>query len=105
MGLGGWRRHQDQPPFIGPGDYFAAQAAYTEGAVRYISNTNGGSGVASFSGGGSGIAGATTGAGSLVGGTLGYGFWSDAVYCGNAATVANPTGGAQPRCRRYTKKL
>ncbi len=25
----------------GPGDYIAAQAAYTEGAVRYISNTNG----------------------------------------------------------------
>ena len=82
-------------PFAGPGDYIAAQAAYSEGAARYISNTNGGSGVAAFSGGGSGIAGAATGAGSLNAGSIGYGFWSDAVYCGGQATVANPLGASQ----------
>jgi hypothetical protein len=82
-------------PFAGPGDYIAAQAAYSEGAARYISNTNGGAGVASFSGGGSGFAGAATGQGSLVGGSLGYGFWSDAVYCGGAVSATNTLGGSQ----------
>ena len=56
-------------PWAGPGDYFAAQAAYTEGAVRYISNTAGGSGQANFSGQTS----------------IGYGFWSDGVYCGGSS--------------------
>ena len=61
-------------PMIAPGDYVAFQAGYAEGASRYISNTNGGNGQASFSGQDS----------------LGYGFWSDGVYCGPGA--ANPTG-------------
>jgi hypothetical protein len=57
-------------PMLGPGDYVAAQAAYSEGAVRYISNTGGNSGQAAFNGG--------TG--------LGYGLWSDGVFGGT--TVA-----------------
>ena len=68
-------------PWAGPGDYFAAQAAYTEGAVRYISNTQGGSGQASFGGGD----------------RLGYGLWSDGVYCGGASvngTAGNSCGAA-----------
>jgi porin-like protein len=85
-------------PFAGPGDYIAAQAAYTEGAVRYISNTNGASGVAAFAGGGSGIAGTVGAPGNLNAGEIGYGYWSDAVYCGTAVTVANPTGGVAGTC-------
>jgi hypothetical protein len=56
-------------PFIAPGDYVAFQAAYTEGAVRYVSNTGGGSGQAQFTGGEE----------------MGYGFWSDGVYGGSLA--------------------
>lgn len=51
-------------PMLGPGDYVAAQAAYTEGAVRYISNTGAGSGQASFN----------------QQKEIGYGFWNDAVF-------------------------
>jgi hypothetical protein len=76
-------------PFFGPGDYFAAQVAYAQGASRYISNTNGGSSQAAFNGQSE----------------LGYGFWSDAVYCGagspaNAATgnlIGCPAGGVNPQ--------
>ena len=60
-------------PMLGPGDYVAAQAAYTEGAVRYISNTSGGSGQADFNGQTS----------------IGYGFWSDGVYCGGTAATGS----------------
>jgi hypothetical protein len=38
-------------PMLGPGDYVAAQGAYSEGAIRYISNTTFGSGQAGFTGG------------------------------------------------------
>ena len=62
-------------PMLGPGDYFAVQAAYAEGASRYISNTNGANGQAFFSGQSE----------------IGYGFWSDGVYCGpGAANFAIP---------------
>jgi hypothetical protein len=60
-------------PWAGPGDYFAAQAAYTEGAVRYVSNTQGGSGQADFNGAS----------------TLGYGFWTDSVYTGATAAAGS----------------
>ena len=60
-------------PMIGPGDYIAFQAGYSEGAVRYISNTGGNSGQAGFNGQTS----------------LGYGFWSDGVYCGPGAGTFN----------------
>jgi hypothetical protein len=60
-------------PMIGPGDYVAAQAAYTEGAVRYVANTPGSSGQADFNGGGH----------------LGYGFWSDGVYCGGPGATGS----------------
>jgi porin-like protein len=59
-------------PFIGPGDYFAAQFSYAQGATRYVSNTPGSSGQASFNGQSE----------------LGYGFFSDAVYCGQGASAA-----------------
>ncbi len=61
-------------PMLGPGDYVAAQAAYTEGAVRYIANTEAGSAQASFNGQSS----------------IGYGLFTDGVYCG-ASTVAPAT--------------
>jgi hypothetical protein len=59
-------------PMIAPGDYLAAQVAYSVGATRYVANTPGSSGQASFKGGSS----------------LGYGFYTDAVYAGSNATNA-----------------
>jgi len=64
-------------PWAGPGDYVAAQAAYTEGAVRYVSNTQGQSGQASFGGGSQ----------------LAYGLWSDGVYCGGPSAASAAQGG------------
>ena len=59
-------------PWAGPGDYFAAQAAYTEGAVRYISNTQR----------------RQRSQANFDGQTLdGYGLWSDGVYCGGAPVL------------------
>lgn len=63
-------------PMIAPGDYIAAQVAYTEGAVRYISNTNWSSGQAYFNGGNS----------------LGYGVVTDGVFCGTAAAPCAVAG-------------
>jgi hypothetical protein len=67
-------------PMIGPGDYVAAQAGYTEGAVRYISNTQAGSNQADFNGGDG----------------LGYGLWSDGVYCGQNGLVGPAGAGGAP---------
>jgi hypothetical protein len=64
-------------PWAGPGDYVAAQAAYTEGAVRYISNTNGQTSQASFSGADQ----------------MAYGLWSDGVYCGGPTAASAAQGG------------
>ena len=93
VGLGGWRRHQDQPAVHRARRLFRRASRVLGRCRRATSPTpTAVPASASFSGGGSGIAGAATGAGSLVGGSIGYGFWSDAVYCGTAVTVANPTG-------------
>jgi hypothetical protein len=58
-------------PMIGPGDYIAGQVVYSEGASRYVSNTQGASGQARFRGGNE----------------LAYGFWSDGVFRGTSAAA------------------
>jgi hypothetical protein len=68
-------------PMIGPGDYIAFQAAYTEGAIRYISNTTFSSGQAGFD----------------SGHTIGYGHSVDGVFCGTTAAGGGcPAGVASP---------
>ena len=58
-------------PFITPGDRFAAQVQYGEGAIRYTSITPSGGGIVGWNGG------------------IGYGWWSDSVYGGTATTGLN----------------
>jgi hypothetical protein len=64
-------------PMIGPGDYWAVQFAYAEGAARYVANTNPNSPQAWGGGAGS---------------SLGYGFTTDAVMATNAAGVTSAFG-------------
>jgi hypothetical protein len=51
-------------PFVSPGDFFAAQFAYSEGALKYICNHPGCGFDFEYEGGGG----------------FGYGYWTDAVY-------------------------
>jgi hypothetical protein len=50
-------------PMIGPGDYFQAQAIYTQGAIRYAAQTPSGSTLQKWNGN-----------------EVGFGFWEDGVY-------------------------
>jgi hypothetical protein len=50
-------------PMIGPGDYFQAQAIYTQGAIRYASQTPSGSTLQKWNGN-----------------DVGFGFWEDGIY-------------------------
>ena len=56
-------------PFVSPGDYFVAEANYTEGATRYLFNSGG------------------TTFNNVQGGTEGYGLTTDCVYGGTAPAV------------------
>jgi hypothetical protein len=70
--LGGLRLNA---PMIGPGDYFQAQAVYSEGAIRY----------AAFNGGGNNVS------DRFNGNSFGFGFYEDATFLDSGATT-NPNG-------------
>ena len=61
-------------PMIAPGDRFAFQFVYSEGAIKYAAVTPGGGSMLHWSGG-----------------TMGFGFYSDAIYGGSVAAGTNTT--------------